>query len=150
MAAGSRFEPVTGQPRAPASVPGDAFAETPLYTASGTYSLPVMLPGGEVTLDFTRPSGGARLSLWAVPKSTVSNLYGSLIVMAGLLVIVALAKIWPQSFTWQRPSVGRVVGYVLMLVVVTLLLGLIGLMLSGLVIVLSEARRGALVRRAGV
>jgi hypothetical protein len=150
VAAGSRFEPVTGQPRAPASVPADAFAETPLYTASGTYSLPVMLPGGEVTLDFTRPSGGARLTLWAVPKSTLSNLYGSLIVMAGLFVIVVLVKIWPQSFTWQRPSTGRIVGYILLLAILALLLGLIGLIASALVIVLSEARRGAFVRQAAV
>jgi hypothetical protein len=129
-----------------ALIPGD----TPLYTAGGTYSLPVMLPGGEVTLDFTRPSGGAELSLWAIPKSTLSNLYGSVIVIVGLLVIVGLVKIWPQSFTWRHLSARRVIGYILLLIVLTLILGLLGLIASLLVILLSEAKRGAFVRQPAV
>jgi len=148
--AGSRFAPATSQPQAPAAIPEDAFAETPLYTATGTYSLPVMLPGGEVTLDFTRPSDGARLTLWAVPKSTLSKLYSTIPVVITLFVIVGLVKIWPQSVTWQQPSAKRTAGYILLLAILTLLLGLIGLMLSGLVIALSEARRGAFVQQAAV
>ena len=109
-----------------------------------------MLPGGEVTLNFTRPSGGAKLSLWAIPKSTLSNLYGSLIVIVGLLVIVGLVKIWPRSMTWRQLSAGRIVGYTLLLIVLTLILGLLGLIGSLLVILLSEAKRGAFVRQAAV
>ena len=109
-----------------------------------------MLPDGEVTLDFTRPSGGARLSLWAIPKSTLSNLYGSLIVIIGLLVIVGLVKIWPRSMTWRQLSAGRIIVYILMLVILTLLLGLLGVIASVLVILLSEAKRGAFVRQAAV
>jgi len=109
-----------------------------------------MLPGGEVTLDFTRPSDGARLTLWAVPKSTLSKLYSTIPVVITLFVIVGLVKIWPQSVTWQQPSAKRTAGYILLLAILTLLLGLIGLMLSGLVIALSEARRGAFVQQAAV
>ena len=144
----SYFEPATVQPQAPGSVPGGAPADAPLYVATGTYSLPVTLPDGEVTLDFTRPSGGARLSLWAVPKSTLSNLYGSLTVIIGLLVILGLVKIWPQSFTWRRLSVRRIIGYALLLVALSLLLGMLGVIVALLVIVLSEAKRGAFARQA--
>ncbi|UCE50679.1 MAG: hypothetical protein JSW47_11035 [Phycisphaerales bacterium] len=120
------------------------------YIASGTYSLPVTLPAGEVRLDFARPSGGAELSLWAVPQETLDNLYGTAAVIVGLLVIAGLVKIWPRSATKRPISVGRIVGYILLLVVLTVLLGLLGVIISLLVILLSEARRGAFVRQAAV
>lgn len=131
-------------------VGGTALRCDPLYTATGTYSLPVMLPDGEVKLDFTTPSGGARISLWAIPKSALSNLYVSLIVIGGLLVIVGLVKIWPQSFTWQQLSARCIIGYAMLLIVPTLLLELLGVIVALSVILLSEAKRGALARPAAV
>ncbi|MHC4116140.1 MAG: hypothetical protein ACYSWO_01405 [Planctomycetota bacterium] len=124
--------------------------DSPLYVAGGTYSLPVMLPAGEVALDFTRPSGGAELSLWAISNSTLSNLFGSLIVIVGLLAIVGLIRIWPQSFTWRQLSAKRVVAYILLVTILTLILGLLGLIVSLLIILLSEARRGALAHQVAV
>ncbi len=138
------------QPDTPALVGGTALGYDPLYTATGTYSLPVMLPDGEVTLDFTRPSDGAKLSLWAIPNSTLSNVYGSLIVIAGLLVIVGLVKIWPQSFTWRSLSARRIIGYIMLLIILPLLLGLLGVIAALFVILLSEAKRGAFARQAAV
>ena len=129
-------------PYAPAAAPGDL----PLYVAKGTYSLPVTLPEGEVRLDFARPSGEAELSLWAVPLSTIHNLYRTAIIIVGLLVIAGLVKIWPAPEKKRRISARRVVGYVLLFAVLTLILGLIGLLVSLLVIVFSEARRGVFVR----
>jgi hypothetical protein len=141
---GAAYGPSTGQPQAPAAQEPDAYA----YTASGTYSLPVTLPAGEVRLDFTRPSGGAELSLWAVPVETLDNLYGTAAVIASLLVIAGLVKIWPRSATKRPITALHVVGYILLLVVLTLVLGLLGVIISLLVILLSEARRGAFVRQA--
>ena len=129
-------------PYAPAAAPGDL----PLYVAKGTYSLPVTLPEGEVRLDFARPSGEAELSLWAVPLSTIHNLYRTAIIIVGLLVIAGLVKIWPAPEKKRRISARRVVGYVLLFAALTLILGLIGLLVSLFVIVLSEARRGVFVR----
>ena len=127
----------------PAAKESDAYA----YTASGTYSLPVTLPAGEVRLDFTRPSGGAELSLWAVPLETLDNLYGTAVIVA-VLMIAGLVKIWPRSATKRPISARHIVGYILLLVVLTLVLGLLGLFVSLLVILLSEARRGVFVRQA--
>ena len=80
------------------------FAGTQLYTARGTYSLPVTLPGstgggqapGEVRLDFARPSGETQLTLWAVPLSTIYRLYGTAGIFAALVVVLVLSKVWPR------------------------------------------------------
>jgi len=123
----------------PAVIPADAYA----YTAGGTYSLPVTLPAGEVALDFTRPSGGAELSIWAVPQETLDNLYGTVAVIVTVLVIAGLVKIWPRSATKRPTSARHIIGYILLLVLLPLLLGLLGLLIALLVILLSEARRGS-------
>ncbi|MHC4167648.1 MAG: hypothetical protein ACYSWQ_11870, partial [Planctomycetota bacterium] len=141
---GAAYAPSTGRPQAPAAQEADAYA----YTASGTYSLPVTLPAGEVRLDFTRPSGGAELSLWAVPAETLDNLYGTAAVIVSLLVIAGLVKIWPRSATKRPITALHIVGYVLLVVVLTAILGLLGVIISLLVILFSEARRGVFIRRA--
>jgi hypothetical protein len=133
--------------------PGAAAANVPLYTARGIYSLPVTLPRstssgqapGEVRLDFARPSGEAELSLWAVPVSTIANLYETIAIVAGLLAIAVLAKIWPQPQNKQPMSAKHVISYALLLVVLTLVLGLLGLLISLFIVLLSEARRGAFI-----
>ena len=124
--------------------------ESQVYTASGTYSLPVTLPAGGVALDFTRPSGGAKLSVWAVPQETLDNLYGTVAVIVTVLVTAGLVKVWPRSATKNPISARHIVGYALLLVVLPLLLGLLGLLITLLVILLSEARRGAFVRQAAI
>ena len=87
-----------------AYAPQSAFAGVQVYTAGGTYSLPVTLPGsdaggpllGEVRLDFARPSGDAQLTLWAVPVSTIYRLYGTAGILAALLVVLVLMRVWPR------------------------------------------------------
>ena len=106
------------------------------------------LPEGEVRLDFARPSGEAELSIWAVPLSTIRNLYGTIGIIAGLCVIAGIVKIWPQPENRQPTSAKRVISYALLFVVLTLVLGLLGLLISLFIILLSEAKRGVFVRRA--
>lgn len=127
---------------------GSGPADVPLYTAKGIYSLPVTLPEAEVRLDFARPSGEAELSIWAVPLSTIRNLYGTIGIIAGLCVIAGIVKIWPQPENRQPTSAKRVISYALLLVALTLVLGLLGLLISLFIILLSEAKRGVFVRRA--
>ncbi|UCC97797.1 MAG: hypothetical protein JSW66_18375 [Phycisphaerales bacterium] len=115
------------------------------YTARGTYSLPVSLPEGEVRLDFARPSGEAELSLWAVPVRMIHKLYGTIAILAALLAILALVKIWPQPQSRQPTSARRIIGYALLFVALSLALGISGVLISLVVIVLCEARRGAFV-----
>ena len=125
--------------------PGSAFTGMQPYTARGTYSLPVTLPEGEVRLDFARPSGQAQLTLWAVPLSTIRKLYGSAAIVAALFAVLALAKVWPKPQSRQPASAKRIIGYGLLLIALSLLLGPLGLLVSLFVIVLCEARRGAFV-----
>jgi hypothetical protein len=126
--------------------PAAAVAGVPLYTARAIYSLPVTLPEGEVRLDFARPSGEAELSLWAVPVSTIRNLYETIAIVAGLLALAVLVKIWPRPQNKQPMSAKRAVGYALLLVILTLVLALPGLLVSLLVVLVCEAKRGAFVR----
>jgi hypothetical protein len=87
-----------------AYAPQSASTGTQLYTARGTYSLPVTLPRsasagqapGEVRLDFARPSGQAQLTLWAVPLNTIRKLYGTAAILAALFAVLALVKAWPR------------------------------------------------------
>jgi hypothetical protein len=133
----------SGRPATPPSA-GEPFAGgTVLYVAKGTYSLPVTLPEGEVRLDFTRPAGQAKLSLWAVSQSSLRRLYGTIMIIVALLVVVGLAKAWPRPMTRRRMSPKYVLAYILLLVALTFVLGLIGLAISAIVILFSEAKRGA-------
>ena len=133
--------PIPGQPPAPAAPMGAV-----PYTARGTYSLPVTLPAGGIRLDFTRPAGEAELSLWAVSQRTIYTLYGTICIVVGLLVIAGLAKVWPRPKTRQPISAKSVFAYILLLVALTVVLGLVGLLVSLLAILLSEAKRGAFIR----
>jgi hypothetical protein len=133
--------PIPGQPLAPAAPMGTA-----LYTAKGTYSLPVTLPEGGIRLDFTRPAGEAELSLWAVSQRTIYKLYGTICIVVGLLVMAGLAKVWPRPRTKQPISAKSVFAYILLLVAFTVVLGLVGFLVSLLAILLSEAKRGAFTR----
>ncbi|MHC4509151.1 MAG: hypothetical protein ACYTAO_09355, partial [Planctomycetota bacterium] len=134
--------------RDPSDGLGLALADLQPYTAKGIYSLPVTLPEGEVRLDFARPSGEAELSLWAVPLSTIHNLYATIAILAALLAIVALVKIWPRPQSRQPTSAKRIIGYGLLSVALSLVLGVSGVLVSLVVIVLCEARRGAFVPHA--
>ena len=118
------------------------------YTAKGTYSLPVMLPEGGIRLDFSRPAGEAELSVWAVSQGTMRNLYGTIAIVAGLLVIAGLAKVWPRPQTKEPASAKRIFAYILLFVALVFVLGLAGLLISLIVILYSEARRGAFIRAA--
>ncbi|MBA7609584.1 hypothetical protein ES703_16775 [subsurface metagenome] len=119
------------------------------YVARGIYSLPVSLPEGEVRLDFARPAGEARLSLWAVPVGAIHRLYSTLAVIAVLFVALGIIKIWPQI--WPQPaerrpiSVKRIIVYVLLLVGLTLIVGLLGLLISLFTVLVCEAKRGLFV-----
>jgi len=125
------------------------------YVARDVYSLPVTLPEGEVRLDFARPAGEARLSLWAVPVSAIRSFYSTLAVITALFVALGVIKIWPQIWpppcllpearrgAEKRPiSIKRIIVYVLLLVVATLIVGLLGLLISIFIVLLCEARRG--------
>jgi len=127
---------------------GASVANVPFYTARAVYSLPVTLPEGEVRLDFARPSGEAELSLWAVSVSTTCNLYETIAIVAGLLVMAVLVKIWPRPQSKQPMSAKRAIGYALLLVILTLALVLPGLLVSLLVILVCEAKRGVFIRPA--
>ena len=118
----------------------------PFYTAKGTYSLPVTLPEGEIRLDFSRPAGEAKLSLWAVSQGTMRNLYGTIAIVVGLFVIAGLVKVWPRPQIKQPASAKRFIAYILFPVGLALVLGLAGLIISLVAILYCEARRGAFVR----
>ena len=124
-------------------VPSLAPQEMQPYVAKGIYSLPVTLPEGEVRLDFARPSGEAELSIWVVSVSTIRKLYGTLAVMVALILVLGIIKVWPKPETRRPISVKRIIVYIALLVVLTVILGLIGLLVSLFIILLSESRRGA-------
>jgi hypothetical protein len=127
----------------PGDVPSLAPQEMQPYVAKGIYSLPVTLPEGEVRLDFARPSGEAELSIWVVSVSIIRKLYGTLAVMAALILVLGIIKVWPKPETRRPISVKRIIVYIALLVVLTVISGLIGLLASLFIILLSESRRGA-------
>ena len=83
-----------------------------------------------------------------MPTETLDNLYGTAAVVVTVLVIAGLVKIWPRSITKRPISTRHIIGYILLLILLPLLLGLLGLLISLIVILLSEARRGAFARQA--
>jgi hypothetical protein len=126
-------------------MPQTAAGQIQTYVAKGTYSLPVTLPAGEVRLDFARPAGQAQLSIWAVPLSTIRSFYATLTVVVVLLVVLGIIKIWPKK---MRPfSLKRAIAYSSLFVLLTVLLGLLGLLISVFIILVSEAILAAYVRR---
>lgn len=111
------------------------------YTSQNIYSLPVSLPsGGEIRLDFARPSGQAELSIWAVPQKTITNLVATLVIVVLLAVLIAIMKIWKQ-FSKKRAIPGKtMIVYAVLFVISTLLFGIFGLIASMLIILVNEGR----------
>jgi hypothetical protein len=123
------------------SVPQTVSLEPSLYVSKGIYSLPVALPEGEVRLDFARPSGGARLSIWAVPVGALHKVYCTLAVFAGVIVALGLVKLWPHGGARQPVSARRAVVYLLLIVAPALALGLVGLIVGVAAVLAAEAFR---------
>ena len=63
--------------------------------------------------------------------------------MAALILVLGIIKVWPKPETRRPISVKRLIVYIALLVVLTVILGLIGLLVSLFIILLSESRRGA-------
>jgi hypothetical protein len=112
-----------------------------VYTSQNIYSLPVSLPsGGEIRLDFARPSGQAELSIWAVPQKTITNLVSTLVIVVLLVLLVAIMKLLKQ-YNKKRTIPGKtLIVYAVLFVISTLLFGLFGMIASLLIILLSEGR----------
>jgi len=110
------------------------------YVAKGTYSLPVTLPQGEVRLDFARSAAGnAQLNIWAVPQTTIKNLQATAALIAAVLIILAIIKIWP---TTQPPiSPIRAIIYLALFLLSTAVLGILGLAIATTIILTAEAIR---------
>ncbi|HUT30558.1 MAG TPA: hypothetical protein VMX13_12260 [Sedimentisphaerales bacterium] len=113
------------------------------YVATGTYSLPVSLPEGEVRLDFARPGADARLTIWAVPTRMLQTLYATIAVIGAALVLLGLIRIWPHSVTPRKMSVKRIVIYIVLFVVLAVFLGLLGVIISIAGILITEAVRSS-------
>jgi hypothetical protein len=124
---------VVPEPATPAIAP---------YVAGATYSLPVTLPQGGIRLHFARPLGDPELSIWAVPINTMRKLYASVAVIVVLILLLAAVKFWPSPTEKKPISRKRIMLYVALLVGSVLLLGLLGLIISAVVLLLLEARRG--------
>ncbi|MCK4291736.1 MAG: hypothetical protein KAY65_00960 [Planctomycetes bacterium] len=129
----------------PGAKPSTAAEGIQPYVAKGTYSLPVTLPEGEVRLDFARPAGQAQLSIWAVPLTTIHNLYATATIVVALLVALGIVKVWPNN----RPSISvkRAIVYFLVFLVLTVAAGLLGLIISLAIIFAAETLRAASLRR---
>jgi hypothetical protein len=113
------------------------------YVATGTYSLPISLPAGQVRLDFARPMGGAELSIWAVPAKTMNNLYVGVIVIIALGVSLTIIKYWPKGVGRQPISAKRMVVYIVLVVITAIAMGFIGLIVGTLVVGAVEITRAA-------
>ncbi|MCP4711353.1 MAG: hypothetical protein GY869_22260 [Planctomycetes bacterium] len=113
----------------------------PLYVSGNTYSLPVNLPGGEVRLDFAHPSGEVELSILVIPVNRIHTLYGSLVVLAVLVVLCVVIAKWPRMDRREPLTVRRVIGYVSLAVLLTLILASLGLLISVVIIIISEGAR---------
>jgi len=135
--------PITSSTDEISSIAAAAVGETPAYVAGGVYSLPVSLPEGEVRLDFARPSGEAELRIWAVPVGTINKLYGSVTITCLLCLLLLTIRVWPQPTRKVPLTAGRVIKYVLLLIVLSAFLGLFGLIISLFVILLNESVKGA-------
>ncbi|MHC4666461.1 MAG: hypothetical protein ACYS9T_11005, partial [Planctomycetota bacterium] len=118
-----------------------------VYVARGTYSLPVTLPQGQVRLDFAKPMGEPELSILAVPVGMLHSLYSSLAVLGAMVVLLGGIKIWPQPEKRAPISVKRAIIYIVPLVALTVVLGLLGLLISLAVILLIETGRSVLAQR---
>ena len=113
------------------------------YVSGGTYSLPVSLPTGGIQIDFARPSGGALLSIWAVDAELLSKIYGTAAIVVSLLIVLAAIKFWTSPSTNKGFTARRIAGYVILLAVSVIVLGIVGCIGAVILIGLLEiARRG--------
>jgi hypothetical protein len=118
-----------------------ALKQSNLYIPENVYSLPVSLPAGEIQLDFVRSSGAAELSIWAMPVVAIRNLYSTAAIVGVLALILGIVKAWPK-YNFKKPiKTRRIITYVLLFIVLFILLGLTGLIVSFCVILLSEIGR---------
>ncbi|MBN1973497.1 MAG: hypothetical protein JW787_07640 [Sedimentisphaerales bacterium] len=118
-----------------------ALLQLDLYTSQNVYSLPVSLPsGGEVQLDFARSSGQAELSVWAVPVKTITNLLATLVIAVLFVLMLGFMKLWSKYNKKRTIPARAIIVYVLLFIILTVLLGPLGLIASLLIILLNEAR----------
>jgi hypothetical protein len=120
-------------------IPDEGFAP---YVAKDVYSLPVTLPAGEIRLDFARSAGDAELSVLAVSAQTISNLYRTFFIIVVLCIVIGIIKLWPKTQSGKPLSALRIITYILLLVIMTVLLGAVGLLIGLLVILFRESKRG--------
>ncbi len=114
------------------------------YTAHNVYSLPVSLPeSGEIQLDFARSSGQAQISVLAIPVRTITNLITTLIIAGLALLLFVIIKLWPKYKTGRTLSKRAIIVYIVLVVCLSLLFGAPGLLISLLIILLSEGRHAA-------
>lgn len=112
------------------------------YVEKDVYSLPVTLPTGGIRLDFARSAGDAKLSILAVPAQTIDNLYKTFAIVVALFIVIGIVKLWPQPDTGKPLTAKRVVVYIFVLAVMTLILGMVGLAVGFLIVLFSESRFG--------
>ena len=120
------------------------------YVTTGAYSLPVELPAGEIRLDFARPGGEAELAVVAVAVGTINNLWSTAAVIASLAIVALIMRFWPRLTRHKhgdgaagKPGVGAVVGYALLLLLMTALCGPLGLGTAIIIVLLIEVLRRA-------
>ena len=111
------------------------------YASQNVYSLPVSLPsGGEIRLDFARPSGQAELSIWAVPVKTVSKLISTLVIAGLLIVLVVVMKLWKKHNAKRTIPGKTIIVYIVLFIISTIVFGPFGLIASLLIILINEGR----------
>lgn len=120
------------------AAPGQGVAA---YVSGGTYSLPVSLPSGGVQIDFSRPTGGAVLSIWAVDAELLGKIYSTAAIIVSLLIFLAAIKFWPRPTTDKGLAARRIAGYVILLAVSLYLLEIAGCIAAAVLILLLEIGR---------
>ena len=109
------------------------------HIAKGTFSLPVQLPATGIRLDFARPGGQARLTIWAVRTSAIRDLVRTValvVVFAGLFFLYTL--LLKKGIALAPISLLRVVGYAVLALLLLAILGCLGLVPWLLIVILVE------------
>ena len=95
------------------------------YVGGGTFSLPVQLPEGEVQLDFSHPAGGASVAVWAVSLPLAHAVYGTVGIVACLIVLWLALKLWKHLPRLNVPRLHLAI-YLAIVVVLYLMAGPMG------------------------
>jgi hypothetical protein len=133
---------------APAEAPGGGeggFA----YAATGTFSLPVELPEGEVHLDFARPGGQAELAVWAVRERSIQTAWRTAAIAVGALLLWLAVRLLARVRLprgWKMPAL--VAAYVVLAAILVALGGLVGLAVWLALVLIAEIARRLLRRVA--